>query len=257
VMPMTIASLAPADAVIPDAGSAGSAVFAESEPTAELAAAQEQEQERAEVLARARARAERIQSALDRTAESRLRAAACTAKTNRMRVVWLQRAADVVGRAVQQAGGIACRQGCAHCCHIPVLLTTAEADEIARATGRVRAKHPAHGARAAELLQSSNSERLLQEARAGAEDRYTGQPCPFLQSDQTCGIYDVRPLACRMHFSLADDERPCRLGGTHGGQTGAEVITLHVMARRVDDAVTLGLGQVVADIRAWFAAGSL
>jgi hypothetical protein len=89
------------------------------------------EQAKAAMLARAQARADRIQATLDHAAESRLRATARGARTSRLRVVWLQRAADVVGKAVEQAGGVACRKGCAHCCHIPVLLTTAEADEIA------------------------------------------------------------------------------------------------------------------------------
>jgi Fe-S-cluster containining protein len=242
---MPIADIASADASTAEAVSAVPAISAALEPAA-------QEQERLEQLARAQARADRVQAALDPAAEHRLRATARSAKTARMRLVWLQRAADVVGRAVEQAGGIACRRGCAHCCHIPVLVTTAEADAIARATGRTRVRHPEHSMRTAEVFESSDPERLLQELRTAAEVKYTAQPCPFLQKDRTCGIYDVRPLACRLQFSLGDDEGPCRLSGTQGGQTGAEVVTLNVMARRVDDAVTLGAGQVVADIREWF-----
>lgn len=211
------------------------------------------EQARVAMLARAQARADRIQATLDHAAESRLRATARGARTSRLRVVWLQRAADVVGKAVEQAGGVACRKGCAHCCHIPVLLTTAEADEIARVTGRPRVSNPQHGLRMAGVFKASDSGQLLQAAHTQAQARHTGRPCSFLQGDQTCGIYDVRPLTCRMHFSLSDDEGPCRLSGTEGGQTGAEVVSLNVMARRVDDAVTLGAGQVVADIREWFA----
>lgn len=226
--------------------------FSPASPQEDARGWEEEQKGRSGLLARAEARAARIQEVLDGAAESRLRATARGAKAARMRVVWLQRAADVVGKAVEEAGGAACRKGCAHCCHIPVLLTTAEADEIARFSGKARVSHPAHGMKAFDIFESSAPQRLLEEARTAAEARYTGQACPFLRNDQTCGVYDVRPLACRLHFSLSDDEVPCRLSGTEGGQTGAEVVSLNVLPRRVDDAVTLGAGQLVADIRAWF-----
>jgi hypothetical protein len=107
---MPITDTASADASTAEAVSAVPVIPAGSEPAAVLAAAPEQEREPLEQLARAQARADRIQAMLDPAAENRLRATARSAKTARMRLEWLQRAADVVGRAVKQAGGIACRK---------------------------------------------------------------------------------------------------------------------------------------------------
>ncbi len=89
------------------------------------------------------------------------------------------------------AGTVACKSGCAHCCHQPVGITAIEAiaivdrlrqtlseTELSRVAERVaEAREKARGASTAE--------------RFSAE-----QPCPFLEAGQ-CSIYDVRPLVCR------------------------------------------------------------
>lgn len=88
-------------------------------------------------------------------------------------------------------GTVACKGGCAHCCHQPVGITAIEAlaiadhlrkalseADLARVAARVAAAHEkARGLSTAE--------------RFSAE-----QPCPFLEAGQ-CSIYDVRPLVCR------------------------------------------------------------
>lgn len=103
------------------------------------------------------------------------------------KVMWLRRIGDAIGEA---ARGIApCHDGCSHCCHIPVLITAAEAEVIAHETGR-------------ELLHPEWCyEQKLE---------YIGNPCPFLEGDR-CGIYEHRPLTCRAHYSVAADENPCRM----------------------------------------------
>jgi uncharacterized protein len=72
---------------------------------------------------------------------------------------------------------IACRSGCAACCHYNVSLLPVEAEYIERKT-----KHK----RRAELGESWD---------------YHGQPCPFLK-DGRCGIYHARPISCRMHVAF-------------------------------------------------------
>ena len=47
-----------------------------------------------------------------------------------------------------------------------------------------------------------------------------GQPCPFLQEDKRCGIYEVRPVVCRI-YSCNDDPRI-----TEGMRAGTEPILL-------------------------------
>lgn len=89
----------------------------------------------------------------------------------------------------------ACRPGCTHCCHIPVSMTTTEAELIGRAIGRRPAPLPEN----------------LPEVAAGYDN-----PCPFLanaagSSPGTCSIYEHRPLACRLHFNLDADALLCEL----------------------------------------------
>lgn len=86
-----------------------------------------------------------------------------------------------------------CQRLCSHCCHIAVLVTQAEADEIGRAIGR-----PAR--RVA----------IKYHDEAAVARQWHGRPCPFLQAG-SCSIYPHRPLACRLHASLANDSRMCDL----------------------------------------------
>jgi hypothetical protein len=88
-------------------------------------------------------------------------------------------------------GNVACRRGCSHCCHIAVLLTVEEAQVIGRRIGRP----PAHAP-----------------PRTDADDFDYGyhSPCTFLV-DGECSIYENRPLACRVHYSLDVDALLCEL----------------------------------------------
>lgn len=92
---------------------------------------------------------------------------------------------------------IACKKGCAYCCHGMVAITAPEAFAIA---ARVKAGGVSAIAefrdRATAVAGKSATERL------GAK-----LPCPLLGTDGACSIYDVRPLACRrvISFELA----PC------------------------------------------------
>jgi len=89
------------------------------------------------------------------------------------------------------AGTIACRSGCAHCCHQPVGITAIEAITIVE---RLR-----------QTLSDGEIERVRERlARAHEKargvttaDRFsTEHACPFLEESR-CSIYEVRPLVCR------------------------------------------------------------
>ena len=131
-----------------------------------------------------------------------------------------------------------CRKGCSHCCHIAVAINQAEADLIARRTGRTPAK-PAN--------------RMLEgrEQFAHAIPLGYGDPCPFLVDNQ-CSIYDARPLACRMHFNLdtaadlckLDNNRPVLLYGN------LNIDAAGIYAAGGPDKV------VIADIREFFPKGT-
>jgi len=83
----------------------------------------------------------------------------------------------------------ACRKGCSHCCHTPVSVSQTEAAYIGDALG-LKPKTMTGWSR-------------------GMESGYR-VPCPFLVND-ACSIYAQRPIACRIHVNLDQDELLCRL----------------------------------------------
>jgi Fe-S-cluster containining protein len=76
---------------------------------------------------------------------------------------------------------IACGRGCASCCKMNVMISVAEADRIGNTIGR----KPANV--------------VASRFHAGAE--FVGVPCPFL-NDDSCTIYQDRPLVCRTHSNF-------------------------------------------------------
>jgi len=204
-----------------------------------------------EQAARVMRRADQLNAAVDGVAERRLRSVAAAARGTRKKLFWLQRASDLVGQAATKTGVAPCKTGCAHCCHQSVQMTRAEAEEIARVSGREISTAPARSYALREMLRDEDGEELLA-LREGAAQAYTGKPCPFLNASKACSIYEARPLTCRLHLSLADDDGPCKLSGEQGGQTGAWVPYVDVTMRQVASLSVLGLNQVIADVRDWF-----
>jgi Fe-S-cluster containining protein len=88
------------------------------------------------------------------------------------------------------AGDLQCRQGCDDCCKVELVVSGVEAEAVRALLDATPA-----AARAA----------LMTRARARTEGR-----CPALEADGRCGIYQARPLACRMHGL------PVRLPGRRG-----------------------------------------
>lgn len=87
----------------------------------------------------------------------------------------------------------ACRAGCSHCCHIPVTLSTTEAQLIAAETGVVLSGFKGR-----------------KRAGGNPEKPGYGNPCPFL-SEGRCSIYAHRPLICRTHLNMDEDPLLCEL----------------------------------------------
>lgn len=85
---------------------------------------------------------------------------------------------------------IACRRGCAHCCHVAVAVSKPEAQMIGAALGRTPKSPP-------------------QTDLTNFEYGYDN-PCTFLREGQ-CAIYEHRPLACRTYVSLDADALLCEL----------------------------------------------
>ncbi len=111
---------------------------------------------------------------------------------------------------------IACKKGCYFCCHVHVQATIPDAILVASAirAGTVDDFSPAIHETAARI------------AGLDADQRYRQAiPCPMLKAG-ACGIYAVRPTACRAY--LATDARQCEasLGQARAGGTPAAVESL-------------------------------
>jgi Fe-S-cluster containining protein len=90
---------------------------------------------------------------------------------------------------------VACRKGCAFCCHLYVSATAPEllvlADHIARWPDARRT------ALIARLIEADRVTRGL----SAVERVRLNRPCPLLE-DGACAAYAVRPLACRAYASF-------------------------------------------------------
>jgi Fe-S-cluster containining protein len=186
----------------------------------------------------------RIEAAMDYAAEARLRSTARRARTSAKRLIWLQRAADLVQDVVLASKAVPCGSGCSHCCAIPVAITQAEAFAIADFAKLPRPSQPAAAITGRGVLAQ---EQMVEDARDEAALAHMGEPCTFLADGGHCSVYPARPLACRLHFSLSTNSDDCR--PDYLGQSPR----LDVFDRNLDNILTLGLSQPVADIRDWFA----
>ncbi|MCC5612491.1 YkgJ family cysteine cluster protein, partial [Nostoc sp. CHAB 5834] len=103
-----------------------------------------------------------------------------------------------------QGRTLACKPGCGLCCHYHVNIAPSEALALAE-----------HVETTFSEAQKAEVRRRLKEntdlaATLGPEKHvYTNIACAFLTEDQKCGVYEVRPAACRRHHSY--DLKPCEV----------------------------------------------
>lgn len=151
--------------------------------------------------------------------------------THRIHALWL-----IADDALKYTkGNVACQRGCTACCHIAVGVLEPEARAIGERIG-------------------------VKPANVRGRKNFKGfdfgphNPCTFLK-DGECSIYENRPLACRVHFSLDADAMLCDVStgqpwpvpylNTLQWQTAM----LRVMEATQDDVPKLG------DIREFFPRG--
>lgn len=79
-----------------------------------------------------------------------------------------------------------CKPKCSHCCRISVQITELEAQYISGHTGR-----------------------KIQISRQPLSSSVLESPCPFLDKNELCSIYEFRPFNCRAFHTL-DDPNFCK-----------------------------------------------
>jgi len=98
---------------------------------------------------------------------------------------------------------LACRSGCSYCCHYHVYVTAPEAlvlgAQVRQMPDRARAEVTARLQGNADL-----ATQLGRDAHIATNVR-----CAFLSEAGECGVYELRPAACRRHHSF--DVTPCRV----------------------------------------------
>jgi Fe-S-cluster containining protein len=139
--------------------------------------------------------------------------------------------------ADQIADGIApssaCRRGCAHCCYIAVTISAAEAEIISYHT---------------QNEMTGRGVSPLDSMDVDYQSMYRGVPCPFLQGNE-CSIYEHRPIACRIHFSLADNAFFCDLTKAKSAESAVPNIDLRTFFMAL---VAITWRSNVGDIREFF-----
>ena len=113
----------------------------------------------------------------------------------------------LASQLVTEEKNVTCQKGCSHCCRHYV--TSVEPFEILAIHLRIRQLEHYPDLLFAAHARTSKFEQILKKEGedAEAEDRalyryyLRGAPCPFLEKEGTCGIYEDRPMSCRMFFS--------------------------------------------------------
>ncbi|MSP21084.1 MAG: hypothetical protein EXQ93_06135 [Alphaproteobacteria bacterium] len=129
---------------------------------------------------------------------------------------------------------VACRKGCAFCCHMAVEATIVEAILVWRRA----AQSPALTAAVhASVAQSANIE---------AHERWRKKhPCPMLGADGACQVYEDRPGGCRAFVSV--DARTCERA-LMTADTAEEDLTVPIVPfpRKIETAISIGVRRACA-----------
>jgi Fe-S-cluster containining protein len=155
---------------------------------------------------------------------------------------------DIDGWAAKAAAGASCRRGCHHCCHNLVIVTVTEAIPIAEyllASAEWRPRLPGL------LAELRRQIRIVSELGGSQEDRTAVDwfarkiPCVFLQENGDCGVYPIRPTACRTYFVVSP---PADCAPTRPGAQVHYLDASHVLSALWDEMATWGAPIEVASL---------
>lgn len=165
-----------------------------------------------------------------------------------------ERVAELVRAEEMKAGKKSpCARGCAACCRQPVGLELGEAVALISAVRSLPAeRRAAIRKRLVEWLAAMLAARIDPRDALEQPEAYfdASMPCPLLV-DETCSIYERRPMACRVHVALGD----AAWCGAHGRpEQGVDVTEIVHMA--VDAGVRLaGKRPAVVNRLPWWLLG--
>ena len=143
------------------------------------------------------------------------------------------------GLASAVGSNTACRNGCSHCCHQAVSISSWEANRIRAYTGRV----PFEANYENQFAGASTATKMF-DVVEGSRERYKGKPCTFLVEGK-CSIYEVRPMECRLLYNVSDTPSLCE--DMEGTMPGLDLGEVHLLVALVNfDAFDF------ADIRDFF-----
>jgi len=105
-----------------------------------------------------------------------------------------------------------CRTGCAHCCRQPVFVGSLELVPIVQALRdlpRVTRQQVLERLRSWFDAMARLSTFPTGAPGSGKPYLRAGITCPLLSPDETCLVYEVRPIACRTHQVIGSDPAEC------------------------------------------------
>ena len=145
----------------------------------------------------------------------------------------LRRFWQVLNRAHKNIPPLKCEKGCAHCCHTGVATTQVEWEGILNNTvehkidlNKVIERSQRTINRVRETLRSNKSLEQIDWHRL-----VINQPCPFLNEDHACIIYEDRPLDCRLVVAFRDQCRSKKLEHAQRGVVIEEAVGATIIAK--------------------------
>ncbi len=137
----------------------------------------------------------------------------------------------------EKTAPLQCQSGCAHCCYTGVALTQLEWDGILNRVeengidlNEVIERSHKTVERVREVLKSKRNLEQVDWHRL-----VINQPCPFLGEDQTCTIYEDRPLDCRLVVAYRDACTSKKLEHAQRGGVVEEAVGSTVIAKLQHD----------------------
>lgn len=133
----------------------------------------------------------------------------------------------------QYPDGVTCAPGCSDCCHAVFDLSLAEAmylnHKFNQSMAQDRRQAVLERADRAEREHARLARRASKKSRQGAKDEDVLKDmaaervrCPLLADDDTCELYEFRPLTCRLYGvpqNIGGQARVCGLTGFDPGQS--------------------------------------